>query len=435
MISFALGRRLGLAAALLFARSGLGAPALTTIQDTLYRADGTRFTGTVSITWNNFQSQEGSTVASQGITIQVYAGTFKLQLVPTTTASPGANYMVRYSSQGQFLFSELWAVPPSATPLRVSDVRIAAGTSVGPPPILTQVQITDVVGLPNELSLRPLKGTGYAGGRVAFINTTGQIEGASGNLSDCLHVDGTSGPCGSATAGSAGFAGFVDSEIPASGPNNTYSLTMAPNPPTSLLLSRNGLLLRQGLDYTLSGSVISFDPAAIPQPGDVLRASYRIGDPSNPLASFSAPQVICSGTGKTTSSTTPTALGTCTIPANLLKPGDRIEFRADAFHQGSASGFTLQALWGTTQVLSGSGASSDLFLSGRTSFGLHPSGAQWSSEAWVSGSAAATSSGNASDSFTSPIQMKVLGSLSVASPDAVALRSFTVLRYPAQSNP
>jgi hypothetical protein len=43
----------------------------------------------------------------------------------------------------------------------------------------------------------------------------------------------------------------------------------------SLLLYRNGLLMKAGLDYTLSGTNIGFVAGATPQPGDVLLASYR----------------------------------------------------------------------------------------------------------------------------------------------------------------
>ena len=67
---------------------------------------------------------------------------------------------------------------------------------VGPPPVLAPVQISDVVGLPNELSVRPMKGVGFGIGRAAVINQAGQIDAASGNLGDCVRVDGSSGPCG-----------------------------------------------------------------------------------------------------------------------------------------------------------------------------------------------------------------------------------------------
>ena len=67
-------------------------PALTPIQDTLYRADGSRFTGTVYITWNSFQGGTGANIATSNLTLPIVNGVLKVQLVPTTTASAGAQY-------------------------------------------------------------------------------------------------------------------------------------------------------------------------------------------------------------------------------------------------------------------------------------------------------------------------------------------------------
>jgi len=109
------------------------------------------------------------------------------------------------------------------------------------------------------------------------IDATGAIDGASGNASDCLHVDGSSGSCGSSSSGMSPT--FVDAEIPGgtlNGVNSSFSLANAPSPSTSLQLFRNGLLLNQTGDYSLSGNAITFLSGAIPQTGDALLASYRL---------------------------------------------------------------------------------------------------------------------------------------------------------------
>ncbi len=98
-------------------------------------------------------------------------------------------------------FTEIWAVPPSSATLKVRDVRIASGTIVGPPPVTTQIPISDVAGLATELSARPLKGSGFAAGRAAVINSVGQIDAAAGNSTDCIRVDGSSGVCGGSGGG------------------------------------------------------------------------------------------------------------------------------------------------------------------------------------------------------------------------------------------
>lgn len=74
------------------------------------------------------------------------------------------------------------------------------------------------------------------------------------------------------------FAVFRDSESPAGaidGLNTAYVLAEAPSPPSSLELTRNGVIQKPGIDFTLSGANISFLSSAIPQVGDVLLAWYR----------------------------------------------------------------------------------------------------------------------------------------------------------------
>jgi hypothetical protein len=135
------------------------------------------------------------------------------------------------------------------------------------------INISDVTGLQNALNVRPPLGAGFAISRSAVIDVTGAIDGAIGNLSDCLHVDGTSGPCASVSTS------FIDGEVPSgalNGSNAGFTLANVPNPAASLTLFRNGLLLKQGGDFTLSSNAITFQTGAVPQSGDILSASYRL---------------------------------------------------------------------------------------------------------------------------------------------------------------
>lgn len=71
---------------------------------------------------------------------------------------------------------------------------------------------------------------------------------------------------------------FADGEIPGgtvNGTNATFTLAAGPSPAKSLELFKNGMLLCQGIDYTVSGATITFMNAAVPQSGDSLEASYR----------------------------------------------------------------------------------------------------------------------------------------------------------------
>lgn len=255
--------------------SRLGAtPPLTTISDTLFNADGTLFNGVVVITWPSFEASDTSNIAAGTQNVQVTGGILYVQLVPTTNADTAAVYTVQYTSLGVTQFTQTWAVPPpSILPFRVRDVVLAPGTVSGSAPAAaTIITIADVTGLQSALNVRPPMGASFGVSRAAVIDSTGAIDAAAGNVSDCLHVDGTSGPCTSTSTT------FIDGEVPqgtANGSNASFTLANVPNPPTSLALFRNGLLLAQGTDYALSANAITFQ-GVLPQTGDVLLASYRL---------------------------------------------------------------------------------------------------------------------------------------------------------------
>lgn len=255
------------------------APPLTTIQDVLYKADGTPFSGVATISWHGFDASDSSNIAAQEIHLNVANGNLRVRLVPTTNAGVPAAYSVKYNSGGKNQFTETWAVPPSSTPLRVKDVRVAAASTVTPP-VQLQMQISDITGLQNALNIRPVEGTGFASSATAVINSAGAIDGAIGNPADCVHVDGSSGSCGT-TVVSGSTVVFVDEEVPAGnvdGSNTIFALSQTPNPSTSAALYRNGIRLKSTVDFTISGNSIRFGTGLAPQPGDVLQCSYRVSN-------------------------------------------------------------------------------------------------------------------------------------------------------------
>jgi hypothetical protein len=415
--------------------SALAQPTLTTIQDTLYRADGTRFTGTVYINYDSFQGADASNVATANLTVPVVNGSLRVRLVPTTSASAGAQYKITYNASGINQFTETWAVPSTSSTLRVRDVRLGSGTLVGPPPVTTPVQISDVIGLSNELDVRPMRGSSFGLGRAAVINSSGLIDGASGSLSDCVHVDGSAGPCGGGGGGSVSGS-FADAETPAgliNSSNTTFVLAHAPAPVGSLTLFRNGLRLAAGVDYTLSGSTVTFFVVSTPQTGDQLLANYRYGDPNN---SAVAAQVICSGVGNSTSAGTVTQLGSCTVPTGILGTGDRLEIRFQMAHTGSAVGFSGEVRVGGTTIVTRSAPSTETRFSGQTDFSVYGTGQQvWDSQTWGTTLAQAFTSGNAAENTAGTVTIAFRGQLATSAADVVSLRNFTVIRYPAQSNP
>src|SRR5208337_4931895 len=86
----------------LSARLHAQGPSLTTISDTVYRADGTAASGTVLISWPSFQTAEGDAVAAGNLAVTIGPlGAFTAQLVPNVGATPAGTYYVEVSYRGQ----------------------------------------------------------------------------------------------------------------------------------------------------------------------------------------------------------------------------------------------------------------------------------------------------------------------------------------------
>lgn len=412
---------------------------LTTIQDTLFRADGTRFNGTLTIQWSTFDAANLGTVVQQSRTVGVVNGNLLVELAPNATQEPPANvYTVQYQSDGREQFTETWTVPVSATPLRVSAVRTGAqattggSSGTGSTGNSTPILESTVVGLQADLAQRPLKGVGYGTNAVAMVDDNGFIETVAGGVGDCVFVDGTSGPCGQAT--------YSDAETPGGtldGVNNTLTLAYTPLG-QSLMMFRNGLYQTVSVDYTLTGSTVQFLAGATPQPGDTMTASYRVdtsgGGNTVPLAVpggvlRAAPaQVICSAAGATSSATAWTSLGGCDIPASGLLSGDRIEVRFTFAHTGTVSGFDLQVNWGNTTVLARSGSAQDIAVAGTLEAAITGAGAQVSLESW--GTVMPFLPGILNAPVQPGLKVDFRAAMSQVGADSVTLTNYTVLRYP-----
>lgn len=411
-------------------------PQLTTIQDTLYKADGTRFNGSALITWKTFESADTSNIGTQSLTAPIVNGTLRVQLVPNSQAIPSNPYTVRYQSDGRAQFTELWIVPPSALPLRLRDVRDGPTTgTVLPPPGQTPILEADVVGLAADLGLRPVKGTGFGVGRTAIVSDSGTLETVVGNLSDCVKVDGTAGPCADPNAVQGPT--FVDAESPSGivdGSNASFTLSNAPSPVTSLALYRNGILQKSGFDYSLTNATIQFVSGAMPQPADTLLASYRLPAAGGLVVGgltqqTSAAEVVCGSTGTSTSSAALTSLGNCTLTANFLQPGDRIEIRFAYGRSTNVAGFDFLVRWGATTVVQRTAGAADSMITGRGDAGVYSGGAQVSAESWGNALGLQTGLTNALDSVSAPLKIDFLAR---AGSDHVTLRNYTVLRYRAR---
>lgn len=419
-------------AVILAAASAAAQPPLTAIQDVLYKADGTKFNGLLIISWSSFEADNQSNIVSQNLTVKVVDGNFRVLLVPTADSNPPTYYSVKYNSDGKIQFQETWVVGTATAPLRIRDVR-ASTSSSSPlePPSQTPIQESDVVGLTSDLALRPVKGPGFSAGRAASINASGGVEAVFGNPSDCVFVDGTSGPCG------GGGPVFTDGEVPGGvvdGSSGTFTLVNTPSPAGSLVLYRNGIVQKPAVDYTLTGATVQFLAGAIPQPGDTLLAWYRLPGAGTIIGQQTAPapEIRCSAAGASTSAASFTSLGSCTIPANVLQTGDRVEIHFDLGHAGTATGFEFKVLWGATALVDRMASAAELMIAGKGESAVYSGGAQLRSESWGTSIGYAASVTNATDSIVPAMTIDFQAKMLQATSETVTLRNFTVVRYPVQ---
>jgi hypothetical protein len=129
-------------------------------------------------------------------------------------------------------------------------------------------------------------------------------------------------------------------------------------------------------------------------------------------------------------------LGSCTLPAGLLGAGDRLEIEYQYNHTGSTAGFTGQVeVGGTVVVINRTGASTESLFAGHTSFGLYSGGQTWDTQSWGGSTLAfATEAGTSAINPALATTVSFQG-LTSSTADTLVLRNFTVIRYPAQTNP
>lgn len=281
---------------------GTGATAQTTlsqITDTVNNPDGTPFTGTLSLTWTGTSYSSINGASPYSTSTRIYNGVLSVRVAPSTSASPAGFYLAVYtSSDGRTSWVETWQVGPSTSALTLSQVRSTAnstnsGSSSGGS-TLAIGQVTGLSSYLNALSSSLNTVTSTVGG---FNSTVGGLSNTVSNLQSTVNTLVTNTNSGSASAS------FIDGEAPSgivNGSNSSFTLSNVPAPASSLMLTKNGILLQSNQDYTLSTSTINFVNSANPQTGDVLRASYRIGttgqanfvDASTPLGIINGSNLV-----------------------------------------------------------------------------------------------------------------------------------------------
>ena len=94
-----------------------GQVSTTTVQGTVYRADGTPATGTLLLSWSAFTTPQNQAVAAGNLNAPIGAdGFLSVNLTPNTAALPtGSYYTATYHLSDGTVNQEYWVVPDSAT--------------------------------------------------------------------------------------------------------------------------------------------------------------------------------------------------------------------------------------------------------------------------------------------------------------------------------
>jgi len=89
----------------------------TTVQDTVYHADGTVAQGTILVSWPAFETATGNTVAAGNLSVEIGAnGQVSMNLAPNVGATPaGTYYTAVYHLDDGTVSKEYWNVPNVAT--------------------------------------------------------------------------------------------------------------------------------------------------------------------------------------------------------------------------------------------------------------------------------------------------------------------------------
>ncbi len=152
----------------------------TTVQDTVYNADGSYASGTILVTWPAFVTATGETVAAGNVSAQIGTnGLVTLTLAPNIGANPaGTYYTAVYHLNDGTVSKEYWSIP------NVASTNIAAIRSlVMPASVAAQtVTATEVTSLLNKYL--PLNGGLLSGALQLASDPAAPMQAATKNYVD-----------------------------------------------------------------------------------------------------------------------------------------------------------------------------------------------------------------------------------------------------------
>src|SRR5580704_6265200 len=222
-----LGRIFYLALAWVIVASGMrlhaaaqSGPALTSVVDTVYMANGTAAQGILVITWPAFVAADGTAVAAGSLDVTLGSnGALNVALAPNTGATPaGVYYSVVYQLQPSEVRTEYWVVPTSS-PATLAQVRTTPGSGTAAQPVSMQYVNTALATKANDNAVVHLSGTESVTGLKTFAvspNVPAPVN--TGEVANKAYVDSAVG-----TVGAGNF-------LPVAGGTMTGTLTLSGNP-------------------------------------------------------------------------------------------------------------------------------------------------------------------------------------------------------------
>src|SRR5580700_9933003 len=144
-------------------------PALTSVVDTVYRADGSEAQGTLVITWPAFVQANGAAVAAGALNVTLGTnGALSVALATNATANPaGVYYTVVYQLVPGEVRTEYWVVPTSS-PATLAQVRTTPGTGTAAQPVSMQYVNSQLAAKANDNAVVHLAGAETVTGMKSF---------------------------------------------------------------------------------------------------------------------------------------------------------------------------------------------------------------------------------------------------------------------------
>ncbi len=197
-----------------------GPPTLTTVADTVYRADGTPAQGNLIITWPAFVTATGTAVAAGNVNVTLGAnGALSVGLAPNAGASPvGLYYTVVFQLGPGEVRTEYWVVP-TTSPANLAAVRTTPGSGTAAQSVSMQYVNTALATKANDSSVVHLSGSETISGTKSFaVAPSVPAPLGTGDVANKAYVD--------TSVANVGAGNF----LPTAGGTLTGPLTLSGNP-------------------------------------------------------------------------------------------------------------------------------------------------------------------------------------------------------------